>query len=69
MDYAINVVSDTILPFWPLYNLLPRELEALEEFIHNRLEKGHIRESISPTGVPVIFIPKKDNTLWLCIDY
>jgi hypothetical protein len=63
MDYAIDVVSDAILPFRPLYNLLPRELEALEEFIHNRLEKGHIRESMSPAGAPVIFMPKKDGTL------
>jgi hypothetical protein len=63
MDYAINVESDTTLPFQPLYNLSPRELKALEEFIQNRLEKGHIRESMSPTGVPVIFVPKKNGTL------
>jgi hypothetical protein len=69
MDYAIDVVLDATLPFRPLYNLLPRELEALEEFIHNRLEKGHIRESMSPAGALVIFTPKKDSTLQLCVDY
>jgi hypothetical protein len=56
-------------PFWPIYNLSPRELKALEEFIYNRLEKGHIRESISPAGAAVIFAPKKDGTLRLCVDY
>jgi hypothetical protein len=24
---------------------------------------------MSPTGAPVIFTPKKDGTLWLCVDY
>ena len=25
--------------------------------------------SLSPIGVPILFIPKKDRSLWLCIDY
>ena len=33
------------------------------------LEKGFIRPSISPWGVPVLFVKKKDGTLWLCVDY
>jgi len=46
-----------------------QQLKALEEFIHDRLEKGHIRESMSPAGAAVIFAPKKDGTLRLCVDY
>ena len=33
------------------------------------LEKGFIRPSVSPWGAPVLFVKKKDGTLWLCIDY
>jgi hypothetical protein len=33
------------------------------------LEKGFILPSSSPWGAPVIFIPKKDGTQWLCMDY
>ena len=33
------------------------------------LEKGFIRPSVSPWGVPVLFIKKKDGTMRLCIDY
>jgi hypothetical protein len=33
------------------------------------LEKGFIRPSSSLWGAPMIFIPKKDGTQWLCADY
>ena len=33
------------------------------------LDKGFIRPSTSPWGVPVLFVKKKDSTLRLCIDY
>jgi hypothetical protein len=33
------------------------------------LENGFILPSSSPWGAPVIFIPKKDGTQWLCMDY
>ena len=33
------------------------------------MDKGFIRPSTSPWGALVLFAKKKDNTLWLCIDY
>ena len=33
------------------------------------LDRGFIRPSTSPWGAPALFSIKKDNTLWLCIDY
>jgi hypothetical protein len=33
------------------------------------LEKGYIRPSSSPWGAPMIFVPKKDGTQRLCMDY
>ena len=68
-DHAIELKPNTEPPFMRTYNLSPRELEALEEFITDRLAKGHIRESISPAGAPIVFIPKKNGTLRLCVDY
>jgi hypothetical protein len=52
-----------------LYQLSPTEQKALSEFITEGLEKGIIRESVSPAGAPILFVPKKDGTLHLCIDY
>ena len=54
---------------WPIYRLAPNELEELRKTLDELLEKGLIRESTSPWGAPVLFAPKKDGGLRLCIDY
>jgi hypothetical protein len=45
------------------------ELAELKEHIKELLEKGFIHPSKSPWGAPVIFVPKKDGTMWLCLDW
>jgi hypothetical protein len=45
------------------------ELAELKEYIKELLEKGFICSSSSPWGAPVIFVPKKDGTQRLCVDY
>jgi hypothetical protein len=45
------------------------ELAELKERIKELLEKGFIHPSSSPSGAPVIFVPKKDGTQRLCVDY
>lgn len=51
------------------YRLAPKETEVLKERIKSLIEMGHIRESTSPWGALVLFAPKKDRTLRMCIDY
>jgi hypothetical protein len=41
----------------------------LKEHIKELLEKGFIHPSSSPWGASVIFVPKKDGTQRLCVDY
>ena len=31
--------------------------------------KGYIRPSTSPAEYPILFVPKKDGRLRLCVDY
>jgi len=33
------------------------------------LNKEHICPSVSPLGPLVLFLKKKDGTLWLCVDF
>ena len=45
------------------------ELKELKLQLQELLEKGFIRPSVSPWGVPVLFVKKKDGTLRFCVDY
>src|SRR5437667_4106919 len=45
------------------------KLKALEDYINDTLTKGWIRESKSPAGVPVLFIPRKSGELRFYVDY
>ena len=47
-------------------------LAKLKEFkvqLHELLDKGFIRPSVSPWGVPVLFVTKNDGSMRLCINY
>ena len=45
------------------------ELKELRVQIQELLDKGFIRLSTSPLGIPILFEKKKDKTLRLCIGY
>ena len=69
VDHAIDLEPGKRPPFRPLYNLSERELTALREYLKTAEENGWIRRSVSEAGAPILFVPKKDGTLRLCIDY
>jgi hypothetical protein len=51
------------------YRMPPNELAELKTQLQDLLEKGFIRPSSSPWGCPAIFVKKKDQTLWMCVDH
>jgi transposase InsO family protein len=68
-DHAIELRPDTEPPYMRTYNMSPAELKALDKYINDALAKGWIRESQSPAGAPILFVPKKSGELRLCVDY
>ncbi|MBW0486734.1 hypothetical protein O181_026449, partial [Austropuccinia psidii MF-1] len=56
-------------PIGVIYSLSNQELETLQAYISENVEKGFIRPSSSSTGAPVLFVKKKDGGLHLCVDY
>ena len=42
---------------------------GLKVQLNEQIEKGFLRRSTSPLGVPVLFVKKKDGSLRLCVDY
>src|SRR6266536_1034367 len=69
IDLAIDLQPGKEPPYGPIYPLSQTELAALRDFLEENLAKGFIRESKSPAGAPILFVPKKDGSLRLCVDY
>ena len=68
-NHTINLKGTGDPLFGPLYNLSGNELKVLWNYLADNLAKGFIRASTSPSGVPIIFVKKKDGTLQLCVGY
>ena len=51
------------------YRMSPLELQELKKQLDHLLKAGDIRPSKSPYGAPVLFAPKKNGALRLCLDY
>jgi RNase H-like domain found in reverse transcriptase/Reverse transcriptase (RNA-dependent DNA polymerase)/Integrase zinc binding domain/Chromo (CHRromatin Organisation MOdifier) domain/Aspartyl protease len=68
-DHEIKMIGGAEPPYGPIYSLSANELSVLKEYIEENLEKGFIRESQSPAGAPILFAPKKDGKLRLCVDF
>nr|GFD32455.1 putative mitochondrial protein [Tanacetum cinerariifolium] len=49
--------------------MAPVELKELKDQLQELLERGFIRQNVSPWGAPVLFVKKKDGSMRLCIDY
>jgi hypothetical protein len=52
-----------------IYLLSEKELTVLREYINENLKKGYIRSLILLTQYPVLFVPKLNGKLRICIDY
>jgi Reverse transcriptase (RNA-dependent DNA polymerase) len=51
------------------YQLVSKEMEKLKKKIEEYTDWGYIRPSTSPWEAPVLFIPKKNRLVRMCIDY
>jgi hypothetical protein len=66
---VIELKSDAASIYKTPFRMTTLELAELKEQIKELLEKGFICPISSPWEAPVIFVPKKDGTKRLCMDY
>jgi len=68
-DHSIDLIPEAKLPDGPIYPLSKKELHALWDYIREMEDHGKIRRSSGPIGAPILFVPKHDGTLRLCVEY
>jgi len=69
-DCRINLKEGEAAPWGPIYPLSEVELQTLREWLKEMERTGKIRRSTSPTGSPILFVPKPNGRgLRLCVDY
>lgn len=68
-DLKIDIKEGTKPSIARLYPLSPKELEVLRKFLDENLANGFISPSNSPHGAPILFAPKKNGSLRLCVDF
>jgi hypothetical protein len=66
--HAITIMEGQNPPWGPIYPLSMSELKILREYIDENLACGRIRRSQSPAAAPILFVPKNDGSLRLCVD-
>jgi hypothetical protein len=69
IEFVIELIPGTAPIYKNPYRMSDKQLAKLKEQIQELQGKGYIQPSSSPWGAPVIFVPKKDGTQRMCVDY
>ncbi|XP_058751150.1 uncharacterized protein LOC131624205 [Vicia villosa] len=69
IEFAIELISGSILVSMALYRMSPSELAELKKQLEELLEKKFICPSVFPWGAPVLSVKKKEGSMRLCLDY
>jgi hypothetical protein len=69
IEHQIDLVPGAPLPNRPPYRTNPKETKEIQCQMQELLDKGYVKESLSPCDVLVLLVPKKDGTWRMCVDY
>ena len=69
IEHEIPTEPGKAPPHKPVYRLSEKELAELKTQLEDLINRGFITPSTSPYAAPVLFVPKKDGTSRMVIDY
>jgi hypothetical protein len=62
IEHKIDLILGVSLPNRAAYRTNPDETKEIQRQVQDFLDRGYIRESLSPCSVSVLLVPKKDGT-------
>ncbi|XP_072146348.1 uncharacterized protein [Setaria viridis] len=68
IEHQIDLIPGAQLPNRAPYRTNSDETKEIQRQVQTLLDKGYIRESLSPCSVPVLLVPKKDGSWRMCVD-
>jgi hypothetical protein len=68
-DYKINIEPRKQPPSGPIYKLSEAEFKVSRDYLNNMMASGKISRSTLLASALILFVPKPNGTLRLCIDY
>ena len=68
VEHQIDLVPGASLPNKSAYRTNPFETQELQRQVEELMQRGYVRESLSPCTVATLLVPKKDGTWRMCID-
>jgi hypothetical protein len=68
INHHIDLIPRASLSNKATYKLTPQENEEVKRQVHDLIDKGLVRESLSPCAIPTMLSPKKDGGWRMCID-
>jgi len=68
IEHQIDFVPGATLPNMAAYRTNPTETKEIQRQVEEFMDKGYVKESMSPCSVPVILVPKKYRTWRMCVD-
>jgi hypothetical protein len=68
VSHHIDLILGASLPNKAAYRLTPQENEEVKRQVQDLMDKGLVRESLSPCAVPTVLSPKKDGGWRMCTD-
>ena len=61
IEHHIELIPGASLPNRTPYRINPEETKEIMRQVQELLDKGYIRESLSPCAVPIIPVPNKSS--------
>ncbi|KAL0533772.1 hypothetical protein IC582_027817 [Cucumis melo] len=68
IKHKINFIPGATIPNYLAYRTNPQEAEEIQRQISELLANRYVRESLGPCSIPIILVPKKDDSWRMCVD-